>query len=360
MQPAEASDSRKQYRSWGGSFSAVGNDGKTPADIWPEADYPVLICQKETASTGWVHWQFCFTSKKQLRFNDVKLAIMAAGFQLPIWLCAFSEAKDAPKANGKEGLAKYRNYCRKSKDPKGGTIDAASRIVRGLDQPGKDGVSRRGKRTDFTDFRAEAIKRKGMFDIADEELDEGTLGVLAKYPRFVGELQTRLLSGKEKSLKSMYCFWGPSQTGKSTRAYKLAYARFKREEVYTKSPGDIWWQGFSPLVHKCVVVDEFAKDGTNPSVHAMWLQIMDKNAPLYQVQNKGGSVFVDPVMIIFTSIVAPDSWIQTWNHEDSGYQYTRRFTQVFNCLKVYQREEDKRVAEEEEAAVQDILAEMPL
>lgn len=72
----------------------------------------------------------------------------------------------------------------------------------------------------------------------------------------------------------------------------------------------------------------------------MWLSILDKEpyiAPS-RVQTKGGHQIINPEYIVFTSILHPDSWMQSYNKEDSGKQYTTRL-QMKECTRVRQRQQ---------------------
>lgn len=323
----------KQYRHWGMSYSACA---APPLELFGEENINVCVGQKEVASTGWAHWQVCMSFKKPKRFNEVRnlLLVHAAEHNppleiKPIWLCHFNE-KD-----GTAGLAKYRNYCKKSVDPKGGSVDKASRVEFGLKDVNAAG-SKKGKRTDLTDYIAFTKEKRGRIDIMDEEVAEGTLGVIAKHPRFAQLVASRVLASQKKALEKVLCFWGATGTGKSTRARKyLEKAGYKLEEIYHKDPSDTWWQDYDPSVHRAVIVDEFGKAGTDPKVHTMWLQLTDVNNALFSSPVKGGSVVVNPEVVIFTSTAYPASWIQSWDHHDNGEQYVRRM-QCFECKKVYQ------------------------
>lgn len=354
----EAKDERKQYRHWG--FTYPG-EGPAPDALFKDA-FTVLVAQRETASTGFHHWQGCITFKAQRRFNEVRTQIHAAFLDMgiarpPIWLCNFTEGKDAVPPRDKEGLAKYRNYCRKSQDPKGGVVHTESRIVVGLD-PAK--VSRQGKRMDLCAFRDLVKAKGGKLDVMDADLGESELQVMAKHPRFADELCMRYLYGKPKALKEVFCFWGGTGTGKSTRAFKLARALYQEHEIWLKPPSKTWWDGYNPSVHKCVIVDEFAKGGTDSAVHANMLQVTDKTTPVVQCERKGSYMVIDPERVIFTSIMHPDAWIQSWNHQDNGEQYTRRMTAVFECKQAYRRPEDNALAEDSAVALEAIMEDMPL
>lgn len=356
----EQKDERKQYRHW--AFTYPG-EGPAPDELFGADTYTVLVAQRETASTGFHHWQGCVSFKAQRRFSEVRVQIHAAVMEKtgvarpPIWLISFSEGKDSAPPRDKEGLAKYRNYCRKNEDPKGGIIHKESRIVFGM-EGGK--VSRQGKRMDLSAFRELVIAKQGKLDICDAELDESQLQVMAKHPRFASELCMRAMYGKQKSLKHVYAFWGDSGTGKSTRAFKLALAMYNPHEVWVKPPAKTWWDGYNPGYHKCVVVDEYAKAGTDQAVHAMMLQVTDKTTPVIQCEVKGSYTVVDPECVIFTSILHPNAWIQSFNHADNGEQYTRRMTAIYECKTRYARPEEHQPPPEAQAAIDAILAEMPL
>lgn len=331
---------QKQYRHWAGTWPS---EGPSPVDVYGgEVELNVCVAQKEVGEGGFKHWQWCVSFKKPKRFNEVKTAALQYCYEndldvktiKPIWLCSFNEAVEGRR--GKEGLAAMRNYCKM--DDKKGQVDKASRVVFGLKElAGK--VSKKGKRTDLTDFLKAAKERKGLWDVLDEEIEERDRNVLCKYPRHAAEVNTRLMMEQPKALKTVMCFWGATGTGKSTRARKYLAKRgwsVASGDVFIKGPNDCWWDSYNPAKHKAVIVNEFGKAGQDPKVHTMWLQITDKDEELFVVPNKGGFTVINPEVVIFTSTAHPNAWIQSWDHHDNGEQYARRMQQCVECKKVYQ------------------------
>lgn len=159
-------------------------------------DAPVLVYNTEASSNGWVHYQFCVTLTKSWRFADLKLWMVEKGCKAPIFLAHFNEKDKDPKSRtGFLALQKYRNYCRKTVDKKGGSILGPA-FTRGLSEDNKVVSQTRGKRTDLLSFVSYATEKKGVVDILEEaKVTPEELAFILAYKR----LATRTLSASSAS-----------------------------------------------------------------------------------------------------------------------------------------------------------------
>lgn len=234
----------------------------------------------------------------------------------PIWLRGLMDKTAAEKT----ALAKCRNYCKMDADKpgKGGVVYKESRILIGLDAA----PSKQGKRNDLVAFRSLVKEKKGVIDLMDEEIiGEPELKTIARFPNFVAKLQARVMVKEDKQKPVAFAFTGPSGTGKTYKAWELiAKLGLRKDQVFEKDPDTQWWDGFDPSQHRCVLVDEYRGAQTG-----MWLKILNEQGSVFFCQQKGTSVPVTAQFFIFTSPTHPLSWIQSWDHQDHGEQWVRRF-----------------------------------
>jgi len=95
--------------------------------------------------------------------------------------------------------------------------------------------------------------------------------------------------------KEVYCFWGPTETGKSKRAWSEATLN-----AFPKDPRSKFWDGYTGQEN--VVIDEF--DGAIDICHMLrWL---DRYPVIVEV--KGASVILKARKIWLTSNVNPREW----------------------------------------------------
>lgn len=141
-------DKKAQRKHWAATYTCLENEPEgypKPEQIWPDAK--VLIYNVEIASTGWQHYQCQVTFPAAKRFAEVRSEMLDAGCKKPVWCWPFTEKdKDA-----KLELLKYRKYCCKKKDPKGGLI--LRTFLKGWEGD-KVTTEARGKRNDLEEFRA--------------------------------------------------------------------------------------------------------------------------------------------------------------------------------------------------------------
>jgi len=92
----------------------------------------------------------------------------------------------------------------------------------------------------------------------------------------------------------IYWCWGPSGSGKSRWAHSLA----PRAETYVKEP-DPWWDGYDPLQHKVVIMDDFRPWQPLTTCFTRLLRELDRYA--CTVQYKGGSTQLLAETIVITT-----------------------------------------------------------
>lgn len=93
----------------------------------------------------------------------------------------------------------------------------------------------------------------------------------------------------------MVCYWGPTGTGKSRRAWDEATF-----DAYPKDPRTKFWDGYRG--HRNVVLDEFR--GAIDIAHL--LRWMDRYPVIVEV--KGSSVVLEAEKIWITSNLHPRDW----------------------------------------------------
>jgi hypothetical protein len=267
-----------------------------------------LVCQQEKGKeNGFLHWQFYVSFKQRKQFTQMRSAMIAAEIPKPIWL------RGVP-ANSKD-IPRMMNYCRK-KD---------TRVADTQIEVGTPKESKKGQRNDLTSFRTLVQEKKGRIDVLDPELQEDSLKIIARYPRFVSHMQARYMTSVVRKNPMAVCFWGPTGTGKTARARMLAKkCGYEPHQIYVKNASTIWWDNYDPSVHRCVLVDE-VRD-LKPEVVAMFLEQMSPGY-LSAVQIKGGTAILDVEMWLFTSPKHPLGWVwDVTGTGDTAHQFVRRFT----------------------------------
>lgn len=116
------------------------------------------------------------------------------------------------------------------------------------------------------------------------------------------QMAEKYLSNCEKPrdmAPKFYFITGKSGFGKTTLAYEQAKLMFyKDEDIYTKSEGSKWWQGYD--AHKVVILDDF-RDSWMPLTE--FLSLFSSKPKTVEV--KGGSRQFKPEVIFVTTIKSP-------------------------------------------------------
>lgn len=98
--------------------------------------------------------------------------------------------------------------------------------------------------------------------------------------------------------------WGPPGTGKTTRAYEFARAKYGKSifPLNINAGSDkVWWDGYTG--QKCVIIEEFHGSGMPIS----YFNKMHDKFP-FNVETKGSTVPFLAEMIIYTSNEEPTMW----------------------------------------------------
>jgi len=224
--------------------------------------------QKEQGEQGTIHWQGYVQFRSAKTLGAVKLVIHNTTHWEP--------------QRGTNDQA--REYCKKPETRIAGPYEWGTF------------AGGQGSRTDIIEFR-DAI-RQGK---TDEEL-------LNEFPvqcynnnRFISFV--RASSIQPRAFKThVVVLHGAPGTGKTRRAL----AHEGPDRTYVCSRGDsgraVWWDGYNPLQHTTVVLDDFY-------AWLPWsflLQLLDRYA--FRVEVKGGSVTFRPTTLFITSNTKPEEW----------------------------------------------------
>jgi len=109
--------------------------------------------------------------------------------------------------------------------------------------------------------------------------------------------------------------WGPTGTGKTRDAHA------QHPNAYLKSAANNWWDGYNPLLHDVVIIDDFDKYHIKQGFS---LKIWSDH-PAFIAETKGGSMFIRPQKLIVTSNYSIQ---QIWDDETTYAPLLRRFKQI--------------------------------
>lgn len=142
------------------------------------------------------------------------------------------------------------------------------------------------------------------------------ISVVRKHPhmlpcvRALHHTRTEILREQTRHRKTeVLVLWGSPDSGKSTTAFELARAKGEFFNLMTNSNA-LWWDGYDPLRHHTVVLDEF----TGGKCPLTYLNMMLDRHPM-QVEWKGGSYPFLAKRVIITSNYHPKSWYDFENPE---------------------------------------------
>lgn len=112
---------------------------------------------------------------------------------------------------------------------------------------------------------------------------------------------------------------GPSGAGKSRLAREIVADQGYEDDCYTKNDASKWWQGYDR--HKAIIIDDY-RDSWWPATE--FLRVTDRYE--CRVETKGGYRQLVPLLIIITSIKAPDTLYV--NNCEINKQFLRRLTRL--------------------------------
>lgn len=199
-------------------------------------------------------------------------------------------------------IARAIEYCMKEDSRKPGT------------EPVELGVRpKQGTRSDLAKFSVAVLdgtrKRK---------LVEEFPSVIARYPRFYDDIKA--LSEPERPPTTVYLLVGPTCTGKSTLARKMA-ADAKQELWVKPKSKTSWFDGYDGQPY--VLFDDFK--GHVPLL--LLLELLDKWS--VRVEVKGSFTWFNPSTIIITSNYHPDEWYDYSTRGESRLALYRRIHHVY-------------------------------
>lgn len=171
-------------------------------------------------------------------------------------------------------------------------------------------------------------KKKATLDELRIKIDNGVpmeqlwidhFNIMTAHSKAMKEYSKIVLSRERRPEPKTFVFWGPPGTGKTHRVVS-SIERLKLNAFwYRPGVGGAWFDGYDPLVHDCVVFDEFK--GQVP--YTLMLALLDKY-PCH-VEGKGTSISFRPKVIFITSNFAPNEWYGRngkkefhSSHEDAG------------------------------------------
>lgn len=250
--------------------------------------FKFIVFQHERGAEGTPHLQGYCQLQDAVSFNRWKELISPRAH--------LEKTKGSPRSN--------YEYCTKAETREAGTEP----FVRG-------DIPTPGQRTDIEGVYALAKDpTKRLRDIADANGE-----VFLKF--FKGVTATRaLFSEPRREPTVVHWLFGPTGTGKSRLAYELA------PNAYWKPGGNNWWDGYDPIEHEDIIIDDFR---SNLAPFSEILRLFDRY-PM-QVPVKGGYTNFRPRRIFVTTSKHPN---QTWltTAEEAMDQLLRRLTTVVEFL----------------------------
>lgn len=249
--------------------------------------FKFCVFQQEIGANGTPHLQGYCQMGNPTGFNTWKNLIPRAHFE-------------ASKGTARENY----DYCTKEETRAPGTEP----WVRGdVPQPGHrsdiDGMVAMAKDPD-----------KRMRDIVDSN-GEG----FVKF--YKGLAVVRSIFSEPRSFQTeVLWFFGSTGTGKSKLAYELS------PNAYWKPGGANWWDGYDPIEHDTVIIDDFRSNIATFSEILRWFDRYPMQVPF-----KGGYVNFRPRRIYVTTSKHPD---QTWvdRGEEALGQLLRRLKVIVEFL----------------------------
>ena len=168
-----------------------------------------------------------------------------------------------------------------------------------------------GKRNDVLDF-AKACRdpTRTLVDVFDQYPCE-----FLRFPRAMSII--RSVIAPQRDFKTLgFWFYGSTGCGKSHTIRELA------PNAYWKSADNKWWDGYDPIVHVDVVIDDFR---ASMCTFAQLLRLIDQYP--FSVESKGGSVVFRPRRV-FISTPRPPTETWTTVPEEDIRQIVRRLETI--------------------------------
>lgn len=154
-------------------------------------------------------------------------------------------------------------------------------------------------------------KKKATLDELRQKIDDGVpleqlwvdhFNIMTAHSKAMKEYSNIVVSRAGRPEPKTFVFWGPPGTGKTHKVIQSIDRLNLHAYWYRPGVNGAWFDGYDPLVHDCVVFDEFK--GQVP--YTLFLALLDKY-PCH-VEGKGTSMQFRPKVIFITSNFAPNEW----------------------------------------------------
>ena len=171
-----------------------------------------------------------------------------------------------------------------------------------------------GKRTDIINVRTAALTQTMADIVSNEDYNYQDI-LIAK------EVKKYCTKGRDWMPRVIWLY-GPSDTGKSTHARQICIDEGYPEPLI-KTVGGQWWDGYDG--QEAVILDDFRD--------SWWTMSYNNNMLTghnFRVENKGGSAFFVPKLIIYTTIVSPSEHYKgVASVREPLKQLLRRVTEIY-------------------------------
>lgn len=269
-----------------------------------------FIGQVEIApETGRRHLQCYFELKTQATFDRVHALDFLAEEEGTCWI-------RKARGSAQQNIA----YCSKEESLPANPEDRASFRV------GEPHAKGQGSRQEL--IRAREAVQAGQ-TVKDLVENDSTIGVVAKYPKFV-QLLNHLYTPARQGPKTVTVFWGPTGTGKSYRAKRMFPDAYK--VPHAKSSG-LYFDGYAD--NDALLVEEMS--GTRFPFQFL-LDLLDPDSPSVAVPVHGGFVKCIARHYVFTSNLHPYQWYEKYFTErpEMWPCLERRMTNVIHLTERYE------------------------
>ena len=250
--------------------------------------FKFIVFQQEVGAGGTPHLQGYCQMANPTGFNTWRNLVSSRAH--------FEASKGTPRQN--------YEYCTKEE----------TRPIGGL-QFSRGDIPKPGQRTDVEGLVLLAKDpSKRMRDLVDAN-GEGFVKL------YKGLTMVRsIFSAPRKFQTDVYWLFGTTGTGKSRFAWEVA------PDAYSKPGGTNWWDGYDPIEHTDIIVDDFR---ANMASFSEILRLFDRY-PM-QVPFKGGYVNFRPMRIFITTSRPPtETWLTTG--EEAMEQLLRRLKVIVEFL----------------------------
>ena len=266
----------------------LNNPTQEEIDHIKNGPFKFIVFQEEVGASGTHHLQGYCQMGNPTGFNSWrKLVSPKAHFTVP---------DGSPRSNF--------DYCTKAETRKVGT------------EPFHRGeVPQPGQRTDIDGLVLLAKDpTKRMRDLVDSNGE----GFVKLYKGL--QVVRSIFSEPRKFQTEVYWLYGTTGTGKSRFAWEVA------PDAYSKPGGTNWWDGYDPIEHTDVIIDDFR---ANMASFSEILRLFDRY-PM-QVPFKGGYVNFRPRRVYVTTSRPPvETWLTTG--EEAMEQLLRRLKVIVEFL----------------------------